>query len=220
MAIRHVLPSQEGYEVALLGDEDLPGTTVADHVKAKEAFDLPQFLQLVYPGQPVLHPADESYRFGRNQKVVDVQHDQDSQFPMTKQANVGIQRFEAYILHHWLNRHEPVERALAEAVQGLPELANHPPGFVETRGRLYEVGHALGNASVKERGFEVELQALEVLDRDEGKERLNSNAIDNSSVDVLGVPRALVKVATNHPSCPRGCDASGRILFLIIYPFA
>ncbi len=44
-----------------------------------------------------------------------------------------------------------------EAVQGLLELANYPLGFVETRGRLYEVGYALENASVKERGFEVEL---------------------------------------------------------------
>ncbi len=121
---------------------------------------------------------------------------------MTKQANVGIQRFEAYILYYWLNRHKLVERALAEAIQGLPELANHPLGFIETRGRLYEVGHALRNASVKEHGFEIELQALEVLDRDEGKERLNNNAVNNSSVDVLRVLKALVKVATNHLSCP------------------
>ena len=64
------------------------------------------------------------------------------------------------------------------------------------------------------------MQALKVLDRDKGKERLDGNAVDNGSVDVLGVLRALVKVATNHLSCPRGCDASGRILFLIIYLFA
>ncbi len=58
------------------------------------------------------------------------------------------------------------------------------------------------------------------MDRDEGKERLDGNAVDNSSVDVLGVLRALVKVATNHLSCLRGCNASSRILFLIIYLFA